>query len=501
MPSSLPFPGFSWPFTQHAVGLEPDTLYNILACAACFEGVISPGRQITQLMIDNDLLTANVRDGQADAWRDYQQILAEVGLIYSTNIQPSLTITSLGKQFLAGEIGFSELMTHQVLRYQYPNGQKSTIQSRVRSALSEAQMTCPETLLEIQVQSGVHIRPGVLVLRVLLEQFLTDGPATLTVDEALHCLMPIKKNHEWPVALGNLQAYRRGGFTLAGVVPANRRNVQDWFKFLSKSDLFELSGSSLTLSQFARTHQDVMGGLLTEQEDVSKTWIPNSFDMDSRKNWFKYFGSLDASASIERSIEEVTEKFIHENYVGGVADEDQVSPTSDAGINLQEHSFQEPSQGEDPGLDIDLAAAIGNLRAGILKRKIKTRLHDQLVSDLADVCREKGGTVFEDPNSVDLLVIWPNKKESIFEVKTVTGKSLQQRLRLALGQVQEYAYRRIKQTGLEPDKSVAIDMALPESAWQLDFLNGYANTGLVCKRSDDFNFHFPEASNATVYLS
>jgi len=82
-------------------------------------------------MIESNILTSNLRDDVPDAWRDYQQLLAELGLIYSTKISPTLYLTNLAHMFLAGELGFSELVGMQALRYQYPNGQKSTIGARL----------------------------------------------------------------------------------------------------------------------------------------------------------------------------------------------------------------------------------------------------------------------------------------------------------------------------------------------------------------------------------
>jgi hypothetical protein len=119
--------------SQHAVGLKPDTLYAFLQCAAPFEGEVrgSFGSKITELMIESNILTSNLRDDVPDAWRDYQQLLAELGLIYSTKISPTLYLTNLAHMFLAGELGFSELVGMQALRYQYPNGQKSTIGARL----------------------------------------------------------------------------------------------------------------------------------------------------------------------------------------------------------------------------------------------------------------------------------------------------------------------------------------------------------------------------------
>src|SRR5579872_7159076 len=93
----LPYPGHTWSFTQHAIGLEPKTIYDFLNCAAPFVGQKTGyDRRITSLMIAAGILTANEREGVPDAWRDYQQLLAEIGLIYSTKISSTLKITELG---------------------------------------------------------------------------------------------------------------------------------------------------------------------------------------------------------------------------------------------------------------------------------------------------------------------------------------------------------------------------------------------------------------------
>src|SRR5579872_2347702 len=135
----LPYPGYSWSFTQHAIGIEAKTLYGFLGCAALYEGDEGDfGSKITENMTATGLLTANVRGGVNDAWRDYQQILAELGLIYSTKISRKLRLTDAGHMFLAGEIGYSDLMSIQALRYQYPNGQKSTIQSRLAQEITKS---------------------------------------------------------------------------------------------------------------------------------------------------------------------------------------------------------------------------------------------------------------------------------------------------------------------------------------------------------------------------
>jgi hypothetical protein len=166
----LPYPGYSWSFTQHAIGTEADTLYKFLSCASLYEGSDKDyGQKINLLMVADGVLTANVRDGVVDAWRDYQQILAELGLIYSTKLNSTLRLTEAAHMYLAGELGYSDLMGVQALRYQYPNGQKYTIQSRLSAELYSANITQPSTLLELQMQAGVLVKPGTLLLRILTE--------------------------------------------------------------------------------------------------------------------------------------------------------------------------------------------------------------------------------------------------------------------------------------------------------------------------------------------
>jgi len=121
MSKNLPYSGYSWSFTQHAIALDPETLYNFLKCAAPFEGHGEKQYRtgITRLMIDLGILTPNVRGDVPDAWRDYQQILAELGLIYSTKLSRSLLLTDIGHLYLAGEIGFSELIGMQALQEEF----------------------------------------------------------------------------------------------------------------------------------------------------------------------------------------------------------------------------------------------------------------------------------------------------------------------------------------------------------------------------------------------
>jgi hypothetical protein len=189
------------------------------------------------------------------------------------------------------------------------------------------------------------------------------------------------------------------------------------------------------------------------------------------------------------------ETYIAKNYVAGFDEEDdeqlvpgvhQAPGLNLASIDTSNMASTTPITGLEAasaGSDIDVA----KIRRGIEKRQMKTRLHDEIVRELASGFSERGGTVFEDRDSVDLLVRWPVGSESIFEVKTVNRRSLQDRLRKAIGQVQEYSYRRRIEVGHDPEKVVVLNTALLPDSWQVDFLTQHLDIGLICKASTEIN--------------
>ena len=237
MVRSLPYPGHTWSFTQHAIGLNAKTIYDFLKCVAPFEGHRDGYKEkITELMVAAGVLTPNQRNGRDDAWRDYQQLLTELGLIYSTRICPILTLTNLGHMFLAGEIGFSELIGIQSLRYQYPNGQKSVIQSRLRGEINSSEFELTETLTEFQVNQQILIKPGTLILRILLALNDSEFSPHISIPECQAFLLPCRVNSEWEIALSEIIFQRRSILDISSINLHAKRNIQDWFKFLTKSD-------------------------------------------------------------------------------------------------------------------------------------------------------------------------------------------------------------------------------------------------------------------------
>jgi len=505
MSRPLPIPEHSWSFTQHDKGLDPNTLYNFLKCVAPFEGQIEKsgyGSKITDLMIATGVLTANERDGTPDAWRDYQQLLAELGLIYSTLTCPALTLTELGHMFLAGEIGFSELIGAQALRYQYPNGQKWVIQARLKTALNENAIPVPKTLIQLQAENGVLLKPGTLILRILLELCTAGHNPIITVSECQAFLIPCRKNSEWPAAFAELLAHRASPSNINAINSQARRNVQDWFKLLSKSDYFDLQQRNLTLSEYSLSNLELVQSFCELQETPSSFWIPTGYDKEDRMQWFDWYGylSFETQQALRTDLAGNI-KYLQENYVSGTEDndDDDLTIAVTAGVNLQPIDLDHLDRDPEFTFTDDIEALADRLKKGAQKRHAKTLLHDRIIKGLAESFLAQGAKVESDPNSVDLFALWPSGHSAIFEVKTVNRRTLQGRLRTAIGQVEEYAYRRSIAGGGESDKVIVVNTEIASTAWQTNFLIDRMEIGLVCKSAHSYSAYAPASSRTKGY--
>ncbi|MDQ8954588.1 hypothetical protein RFH42_16685 [Acinetobacter rudis] len=491
----LPYPGHTWFFTQHAVGIEPYTLYKMLEAASMFVGGLDFGKSLTEIMVKEGVLTPNERDGKDDAWRDYQQILAELGLIYSTRVSRKLAITKLGYSYLSGDIGFSELITLQALRYQYPNGQKSTIQSGLKSDLSNNGFKVPDTLITLQLDQGVLFRPTVLVLRILIELNKKGFSPELSTDEIQHFLIPVKRQDEWERCVAVIIKNRLGTEKLdINKFRHSRRNVQDWMKFLSKSDLFQLDNNKILRLKsldplFILSCEEIVN--VYENKDF---WVPSDTSIETRKTWFDFYGNIPDEELI---FGEHTEEYVKANYINGLeGDEDVV----DSNFTVRLKEFESLDLSNISNLeDIikspqELQKLLNNLQKGIQKRKAKHILHEQIVDKLSSKFITQGAKVQLDPSSVDIYAHWPDGNTAMFEVKTILPRNLQSRLRLAIGQILEYDYR-FKQEKIPcDDKIIVINQKIMKSNWNVDFLTNHLDLGLICT-SDIFHESFCSKSS------
>ncbi|MDC5609488.1 hypothetical protein ACT4X2_01470 [Acinetobacter baumannii] len=497
---SLPYPGHTWFFTQHAVGIEPYTLYKMLEAASLFEGCLDFGESLTHIMVEAGVLTPNERDGKYDAWRDYQQILAELGLIYSTRISKKLQITKLGYSYLSGDIGFSELITLQALRYQYPNGQKSTIQSGLKSELLDNDFNVPDTLITLQQEKGILLRPAVLVLRILIELAKRGFPPELSTEEIQHYLIPVKRNQEWEYSFSQIIKSRNNNEKLEiQKFRHSRRNVQDWMKFLSKTDIFQLDSGKCLKLRSAEPDFILSCENIVNLYETKKFWIAENTSIDGRKTWFDFYGNIPDEALI---FAEHTEQYVEDNYINGVDEEETIL---DSKFSVRLKQFENLDLTNIKNLEEiikspqELHKLMENLKKGIQKRKAKHILHEQIVAKLSGKFLAQGANVQIDPSSVDIYAHWPDGNSAMFEVKTVLPVNLQSRLRLGIGQILEYDYK-FKQENIPcNDKVIVINQKISKSNWNIDFVTNYLDLGLICT-SDLFHETFSsQSSKSQIY--
>lgn len=134
----------------------------------------------------------------------------------------------------------------------------------------------------------------------------------------------------------------------------------------------------------------------------------------------------------------------------------------------------------------------GKINSGFIKRREKTKLHDEIVNQLAFYYKTQGCKVYEDKQSVDLLVKSSNSGTSIFEVKTATLRNIFSRSRLAIGQVLEYGYRYNQDYGLEPKKNVVFNIDMENQSWLKEYINNHLNIGLVSVLGGDIKVFPPK---------
>lgn len=485
MPIPLPFPGYTWSFTQHAVGLEATALFDLLACASLFDGQPIDRDQINASLIQRGVLTDNIRDGRVDAWRDYQQILPELGLIVSTRLTNVLGMTALGHQFLAGAIGYGELITLQGLRYQYPNGQKRDIQSRLRGVLAESNIGIPQSMPELQSGFGVLVKPGLLLAQILVGLFDQNHDPAISIDEIQACVVPIKTNADADVAIREIVFSRSRRIDCSAINRHSRRNVQDWRRFLALGEVFDQTTNGICLSRWSLRNIASLKTYINSA--LSDFWIPEDFNNEHYASWFRYFGQIPSNASSLFENQIYDADYLANNYVVGIL-EDEVPGTGEQiisdrirGFALRPRVAELETSNQTPNRStLSQDELAGSQRRAIEKRRAQTRLHEELINRLTRRFESTGATVLEDPNGVDILSIWPDLGELLVEVKTVSPVSAQSRIRLAVGQIMEYSYRRYVE-GHVHDRAIAIDQDIAASSWIVEMLNDYLGIGLFCE--------------------
>ncbi|MCU1284164.1 MAG: hypothetical protein JWO13_514 [Acidobacteriales bacterium] len=489
----LPHPGYSWRLNHHMGILTAEHLYHILWAANEFSRNADPATDINNYLIANQQFTANVREdtGQPDAWRDYQQVLSELGLTYSLEVVPQITLTPLGLALLDGSMGFTEIITLQALRFQYPNGHHVAISTTQRTAIEGTPLAAVRTFTELQHRSGILIRPSVLAWRVLRGLSQAGAAPSLTVDEFETYVMRCSTNGDHAPCVAAIVAARNGGVRLPRQGLRQRRNAQDWLKFLGLTEIFTVihEGRSpfLEISAFGNEHAQEISHFCAALEIPSSFWTIGTVSQADRLRWYSEYGGVDLSIP-ELPEAETPAVRAEREFVAGEEQDDELP-----GGNLPEGGAitLTPFEGVEPPANPPANRTIESVYNAELTRSAH-RLHDQMVLLIAQTCRDKGADVFSDRNTVDLLVRH-QQQEFIIEVKSITPKNFIARLRCGLGQVLHYDFLRSTQTHLPRRKVIALAANVPANSWSIRFLNNHVDTDLLTLESgrlrvfSDFN--------------
>lgn len=459
----------------------PKEIYFLLDAAYRHRDAPDFAAAINTEIAESDLLTSNFRSDtqRSDSWRDYQQLLPEVGLQVSTVYTKRPVLTELGLMYLDGEIGYRELFTTQSLAYQYPNGHKSDFTKQTPEDLA-SRFT---SRVGLELTDGILIKPGVLILRTMLALLQQGKAPTITTRECLHALKPTKRNRDWPEAVERLLWTRRNGLT-GHSDPAHLRHIQEWFRFLSFGDLVTRVGQSqVTLSSTAIADLENLNDVLSYHEDEDTFWFPVGDDTRiNALSWFRQYGNPDIERQWYQPPEARTHEYLEENYP--VAAEPEVDDIRDVVLNSEDIRLR-PFSARDFNFGDFVPPPVNGLAAGRRKLEQQTREHENIVKAVAEKLTTAGFAVFDDPCSVDLLAL-RGDDEVIFEIKTITARNRWPRLRLGVGQLSEYRYRRKTQTGRRPNAVLVLGNKLGASTWLPRYFESELDMGLVSFKSDVF---------------
>jgi len=474
---SLPYPGYSWSMNHHMGVATKRNLQALVWAAERFRQSDDPAYDINNYFIANNVFTSNIRadTGQPEGWRDYQQIASELGLIFSTKKQRNITPTPLGTAFIEEIVSFEEVVTLQALRYQYPNGHRTTISPALRKQLAETKYPGIRSLTELQAITGVRIRPAILVWKVLRELQLRGERDVLNLREVQLFLLPCIKHEDTLLAVNAIITSRQTKTNLNIPFRANR-DIQEWFSFLLATPLFDGNKSrnyQIKISNFGISCAGEVDVICQNLENAETFWMPDAQEESSNISWYEEFGSIDLSINlIPRQESEM-----QGNNFDIEDDERQLLGNTIQVINLRPFNPANlfPEQQPQNTFEKQNTTSISYDANFSIEQHT---LHDKMIVIIANVCHQNGGQVFDDPQSVDLLVGFENH-EFMIEVKSVTPRNFAKRLRLALGQLLHYDYLRSLNSQVPRRKVVALTAYVPSNSWCIPFLNSYLDFDLL----------------------
>ena len=321
------------------------------------------------------------------------------------------------------------------------------------------------------------------MLQVLVELYRQGSSPTLDTRECLLALVPTRSNSQWQEAYSRLLQLRQGGMS-SQVDTRRLRDVQEWFQFLGQSDFAVKEGNRISLSSTALEEIEQLQSILSFHADPGTFWLPTRYnERDNALDWYGFFGNPSIESQWITPDELRSQEYLSVNYPDTeLLDEiDSPSVTVEvAEINLRPFSPNIPEI-----VDVNTNVDIENIVRGRMRLRDKTRQHQEIVARLATRLTELSYNLSDDPNSVDLLAE-KDGVETIFEVKTISRRNFLPRIRLGVGQLSEYRYRRQLQTQSRPNSVLVLSNTLQLPAWTPDYFSSDVRIGLLCSTASSF---------------
>lgn len=446
----------SWNLTQHAKIMDRAEIIPFLEEVSKYNGDVPDVKKLNEELAIRGILTKNERDGKSDTWRDYQQVLPTLGLIYSTKFQKKIILTPIANALLEKQITYDDFITIQILRLQYPNGNSVGNSSN--------------NIWATQFDAGMKVKPGVMILRILIELFESGQSSHITVNECQKFLISALNGHFDIETLITYRAQKRPRTPQENKYA--RRNVQDWFKLLAKSYLFRQDGDdTLFLSDLSQNSIPALKLLV--EKCLSFYWEPKNFDLKDKIDWFNYIGSLPNS---EFSL---LPRFGETLEFG--KDDGKHELLSNMDVSQYEIKLGNVANSLNSlGKEINSSEYA---KSGVKKRQVAYDLHDSIVRDIAAVFEKAGGKVSADRNSIDLYAE-DGSVSLLIEVKTTNPVNVIKQIRLAVGQVLEYQYRLAKECELV----IVVSSIIEQDIYLVDFLR-QLNISLICWNTYQVKFY------------
>ena len=281
-----PYPGFTWQVSQHIAVVRESYFLGLLQACSHLDGLPVDIEDIDGKIAEQGIISSET--GRS-IWRDYQQVLGEFGFMYATGVVGNtIQLTPIAKEFLGGKITFSEALTNQLLKYQYPNG-KTTLSKGLKEAFVGVTDTF-SSLTDLQEHYDIKVRPLPFVWLVLEKMHEKTGQEwSITSKEIAEYIFRCRDYDDLDACSDDLIELRQGGEEKPLPSWEVKRNALDWSKLMGMTRFFDKANSVIRRSKQSIRRATSVKMLFEFICDTSSFWINDSQDVSS---WYEYFGSV-----------------------------------------------------------------------------------------------------------------------------------------------------------------------------------------------------------------